>query len=215
MALYSTRTYDWQDLADDSVTWADWTNWTGNGVTINGSTGFDDLVHTTTAQDLGQIQDFYLTAQAISNGTNVIAVQVSDDDLSYTTVNPQTNPELLRGRYVKLQVTVTNATETARLDSITGQVQFDPQRETFNQLSVTNSGTTLPIIKAYSRILGITYSSAHKYQIVLTDTTATAPVVTSYNLDTWGKVAETSTADVTVIGFPTMTVSANGDIVLS
>ena len=60
MALYSTRTYDWQDLADDSVTWGDWLEWTGNGTTINGSTGFDDLVYTTDARDLGSITTFIL-----------------------------------------------------------------------------------------------------------------------------------------------------------
>ena len=53
MAEFSIRTFDWQDLADDSVTWADWVEWTGNGTTINGSTGFDNLVVESGEIDLG------------------------------------------------------------------------------------------------------------------------------------------------------------------
>jgi len=216
MPGYSTRTYTWQDLADDSVTWGDtnpWVEWTGNGTTIDGSTGYGNIVYTTTTKDFGEIKDFYMTASVISNGTNSIVVKVSNDDVSYTNVNPQTNPGDLKGRYVKLEVTVVNASTTATLTSIDASFLFDPISETFPALSIAASGnTTLPITQSYSRITSMTYDAPKDIQVVLTDTTASAPGVKAYDLDTWGKVETATTADVSIQGFPNMNVNANGNI---
>ncbi len=218
MALVSTRTYDWQDLADDSITWGGYTEWTGNGVNINGSTGYANLVHTTDAQDLGVSRDFYCTATAISNGTHSFVVKVSDDDLSYTDKDPTT--DTLKGRYVKFEVTVVNGSETASLTSIETEFFFNPIEETFDDFSVGATATTLPIARNYSRILNMNYtikhdvSSLQKFVVAMTDVTKTAPKVISYDLDTWGKVATATTADITIKGFPTMAVS-DGNIVVS
>lgn len=234
MALYSIRTFDWQDLADETVAsiymdtdyvdagyveatqpigWQEWTEWSGNGTTIDGSTGYDDLVYTGDTEDLGVSRTFYPTANAISNGTSVsIAIQTSADGVSGWSTQTL---GAITGRYVRFVVTVTNATETARLDSFQAELFFDTIQETFDNLSISASGTTLPIARNYSSILGINYTGPHKFEVILTDNTASAPVVTSYDLDTWGKVASATTADVTVHGFPQVSADSNGNIVVS
>lgn len=212
MSQYSTRTYDWQDLADDSVTWADWVEWTGNGTTINGSTGYDDLVYTSAAKDFGVSRLFYGLVNVRSNGTsNTVKFLISDDDVTYTEVTPSAHT----ARYVKVKITVTNATATATLDSFDAQFYFEPISETFNDLSISSSGTTLPIARTYGTLAGITASTAQNIQAVLTDDTATAPVVTCYDMDTWGKVATATTATITLTGMPSVTSDSLGNIVLA
>lgn len=234
MALYSERTYDWQDLADetvasiymdtdyvdagyvlatDSIGWQEWTEWSGNGTTIDGSTGYDDLVYTSDVIDLGVSRTFYPTASVNSNGTSVtINVQTSADGSTGWTTQTL---GAITGRYVRFQVTITNASSTARLDSYQSELFFDTIQETFDNLSISSSGTTLPIARNYSSILGINYTGPHKFEVILTDDTASAPVVTSYDLDTWGKVASNTTADVTVYGFPQVSADGDGNIVVS
>ena len=217
MALSSTRTYTWAQLASSSVTWADFTQWTGNGVTITGaSTDFADLVHTTTEVDLGSDRDFYIQASAESVGTHSFVVQVDDSARSgFADKDPTT--DVLNGRYVKLQVTVVNGSATAQLNNIDSKVMFDVVEETFDDFSVGATATTLPITRNYSRILNMNYTIKHdvsglqKFVVAMTDVTKTAPKVISYDMDTWGKVATATTADITLKGFPRMTVT-NGNI---
>jgi len=232
MAQYSTRTYTWQDLADESVVenyldtdyvdtdyfsntyplgWEEWLEWTGNGTTIDGSTGFDDLVYTDTVVDFGVSRTFYPIAFARSNGTHSIAIQTSADGSTGWTTQ---SLGAITARYVRVQVTVVNATETARLDQLEYRFESDPISETFYGLSVSDSGTALPIARNYSSILGIRYDAPQNFQVVLTDTTASAPEVTSYDLDTWGKIATSTTANVTVIGYPSIAADAQGNISL-
>jgi len=212
MSQYSTRTYDWQDLADDSVTWADWLEWTGNGTTINGSTGFDDLVYTSAAKDFGISRLFYGLVNVVSNGTTVVVkFLISDDDVSYTEVTPSAHT----ARYVKVKITVTNATETATLDSFDAEFYFEPIAEIFKDLSISSSGTTLPIARTYGSLAGITASTPVHIQAVLTDTTPGAPVVTCYDNDTWGRVAVNTTASITLTGMPSVTSDSLGNIVLA
>jgi hypothetical protein len=208
MALYSTRTYDWQDLADDSVTWGDWLEWTGNGTTINGSTGFDDLVHTTAANDLGSVTTFYPETAVDALGTVTVKYLVSDDDVSYT----EYSPVVLTGRYVKVKVTIANATTTAELYRIESNYFTDPASETFKDLSISSSGTTLPIARTFGSLAGITASTSANIQAVLTDTTPTAPVVTCYDMDTWGKIAVNTTATITLTGYPSIAADSNGNV---
>lgn len=237
MAQYSIRTYDWQDLADETVTelytetgyfvgdnyiaataplgWEEWTEWTGNGVTIDGSTGFDDLVYTSDAIDLGSVRQFVVSASAISNGTHSIVIKVSDDDVSYTdkTVN-----DTLSGRYVKFQVTVVNASTTAELDAFEASTFTDTIGETFKQvdlstLSGTTANRTLPITKNYNQILSITSNAPDNFQIVTTSS-GSAPKVKGVNLDTWGKIDADCVADITVNGLPAMATSG-GNIILN
>ncbi len=222
MALSSTRTYTWQDLDDENPTglgylpWSNFTEWTGNGVTIDGSTGFDNLVHTTTEIDLGSDKDFYLQASAESVGTHSFIVQV-DDSARAGFVDKDPTTDNLTGRYVKLKVTVVNATATAQLNSIDSRVMFETIQESFDGFSVGATATTLPITQNYSRLINMTYSIKHdvtnlqNFHIALSDTTKTAPKVISYDMDTWGNVASASTADITLTGFPVMTVT-NGNI---
>ena len=47
-------------------------------------TGFDNLVYTSDAIDLGSVTNFVVTASAITNGTHSIVIKVSDDNVSYT-----------------------------------------------------------------------------------------------------------------------------------
>ena len=211
MALYSTRTYDWQDLADDGVTWADWVEWTGNGTTINGSTGYDDLVYTTDARDLGSITTFYPETGVDALGTVTVKYLVSDDNVTYT----EYSPGVFTGRYVKTKVTVANATTTAELYRIESNYFTDPVSETFKDLSISSSGTTLPIARTFGSLAGITASTPVHIQAVLTDTTPTAPVVTCYDNDTWGRVAVNTTATITLTGYPSIAVDSNGNVGLA
>jgi len=233
MSIYSTRTYDWQDLADESVAedyivtdyydtgytlttsalgWEEWTEWTGNGVTIDGSTGFDDLVYTGDVQDLGVERTFYFTATASSNGTHSIAIQKSADGSSGWTTQ---SLGAVTARYIRFVVTVVNASVTAALDSFRAELFFEPIVETFNDFAVGATATTLPIARSYSSILSVDYAAPHNREVVLTDTTASAPKVIGYDLDTWGKVATATTATITLKGFPTLSADANGNIAVS
>ena len=221
MALSSTRTYTWQDLDDENPTglgylpWSNFTQWTGNGVTIDGSTGFANLVHTTTEVDLGSDRDFYIQASAESVGAHSFVVQVKPNGGSYADKNPVS--DVLNGRFVKLQVTVVNGSATAQLNNIDSAVMFDVVEETFDDFSVGATATTLPITRNYSRILNMNYTIKHdvtglqKFVVAMTDVTKTAPKVISFDMDTWGKVATATTADITLKGFPRMTVT-NGNI---
>lgn len=234
MAQFSTRTYQWQDLADESVTelytetgyfvgddyiaataplgWEEWTQWTGNGVTIDGSTGFANLVVESDEIDLGSDRNFVVTASVLSNGTsNSVQIKVKPDGGAFAN---KSVTDTLSGRFVKFEVTVVNASETARLDSFEGQVIQDTIGETFNQLSISSSGTTLPITRNYNRTLSITANAPDGFQIVTT-ASGSAPAVKGVNLDTWGKVDANTTADVTITGLPRMQNDSNGNIVLS
>ena len=211
MAQVSTRTYDWQDLADDTVTWATLLEWTGNGTTINGSTGFADLVFTSSAKDFGVSRMFYALVDAQSVGTHTIKLLISDDNSNYSEVTPSSHT----ARYVKIKITVANASATAQLTSFDAQFYFDPIKEIFNDLSISASGTTLPKAETYSTITGITSSSAQNIQVVITDETASAPVVTAFNMDTWGKIAVATTATVTLTGMPGITTDSVGNVVLA
>ena len=214
MAEVSTRTYDWQDLADDSVTWGgtnSWVQWTGNGTTINGSTGFADLVFTSSANDFGVSRLFYALVGAESIGTHTIKLLISDDNVSYTEVTPNSHT----ARYVKVKITVVNASVTAELTSFDAQFYFDPIVEIFDDLSISASGTTLPKARTYGSLTGISSSSAKNIQVVLTDETASAPVVTAFNMDTWGRVATATTATVTLTGMPGITTDSLGNIVVA
>lgn len=238
MSVVSTRTYDWQDLADETVTelytetgyfvgddyisataplgWEEWLEWTGNGTTIDGSTGFDNLVYTSDEIDLGSDVNFVVTATAISNGTHTIVIKVKPDGGSFAdkTVN-----DTLTGRYVKFEITVVNASVTASLDSFEASTFTDTIGESFNQLDLsTLSGTTasrvLPITRNYNRILNITANASDSFQIVTT-ASGGAPAVKGVNLDTWGKIDADTTADITVNGLPAMATDSNGNIKLN
>lgn len=211
MALVSTRTYDWQDLADDSVTWADLVEWTGNGTTINGSTGFDDLVHTSDAFDFGTSVTFYPQIFADAIGTVTIKLLTSPDNVTYTEITPG----VATARYVKTKVTVANATATAQLLSLESEYFTDPISETFVNFSIGSSATTLPIRRTYGQIQGVTAHAPQNQQVILTDTTVTAPQVTNFDLDTWGKIASATTATVTLIGYPAVSADSNGNIIVS
>ena len=209
MALVSTRTYTWAQLASSSVTWADFDEWTGNGTTISGaSTDFAPLIYTTDEIDNGVSRTFYPTVVAVSNGSHAIVVQTSPNNTDWTTVSLGA----ISARYVRFIVTVTNGSATASLTSVESELFFNTIQETFFNLSVGATATTLPISNTYSNILGIRYDAPHHFEVVLTDTTKTAPKVISYDLDTWGKIASATTANITVIGFPNVAVDSFGNI---
>ena len=211
MALVSTRTYDWQDLADSSVTWADLLQWTGNGTTINGSTGFDDLVHTSAAFDFGESVTFYPTVFVEAVGTVTVKLLTSPDDATYTEITPG----VATARYVKTKVTVANASATAELLSLESEFFTDPISETFVNLSIGATETVLPIRRTYGLVQGVTAHAPQNQQVILTDTTVGSPKVTNYDLDTWGKIASATTATVTVLGYPAVSADSNGNIVVS
>ena len=211
MALVSTRTFDWQNLADDTVTWADWVQWTGNGTTINGSTGFADLVHTSDAFDFGSSVTFYPTVAVDAIGTVTVKLLTSPDNTTYTEITPA----VATARYVKTKVTVANGSATAELLSLSSQFFTDPISETFVNFSIGATATTLPIRRTYGQIQGVTAHAPQNQQVILTDTTVTAPQVTNFNLDTWGKVAAATTATVTLTGYPAVSADSNGNIVVT
>ena len=211
MAQFSIRTFTWADLGTSSVTWGDWTEWSGNGTTIGGSTGFGNLVVTSDEIDLGADKNFVVTASVLSNGTNSVVIQVKPDGGAFAN---KTVSDTLTGRFVKFQVTVVNGSATARLDSFEGDVIEDTISESFNQLSVASGGTTLPITRNYNRVLNITSTTSDSKQVVTT-ASGTAPAVKGVDLDTWGKVDANITADITVIGLPAMATDSAGNIVLN
>ena len=211
MAQFSIRTFTWADLASSSVTWNDWTEWSGNGTTIGGSTGFGNLVVTSDEIDLGADKNFVVTASVLSNGTNSVVIQVKPDGGAFAN---KTVSDTLTGRFVKFQVTVVNGSATARLDSFEGDVIEDTISESFNQLSVASGGTTLPITRNYNRVLNITSTTSDSKQVVTT-ASGTAPAVKGVDLDTWGKVDADCTADITVNGLPAMATDSAGNIVLN
>jgi len=213
MALVSTRTYDWQDLADDTVTWADLLEWTGNGTTINGSTGFADLVHTSAAFDFGSDVTFYPTVFVDAIGTVTVKLLTSPaaDPTNFTEITPG----VATARFVKTKVTVANGSATAQLLSLESEFFTDPISETFVALSIGATETTLPIRRSYGQVQGVTAHAPANQQVILTDTTVGAPKVTNFNLDTWGKVAAATTATVTLIGYPAVSADSNGNIIAS
>ena len=215
MAEFSIRTFDWQDLADDSVTWADWVEWTGNGTTINGSTGFDNLVVESGEIDLGSEEIFVVTASAITNGTHSIVIKVKPDGGAFA---DKTVSDTLTGRYVKFEITVVNGSATAELESFQANVIEDTMGETFNQLDLSTltgqpTSCVLPITRNYNRVLSITANAPDGFQIVTT-ASGSAPAVKGVDLDTWAKVDKNCTADITINGLPAMATS-NGNIVLN
>tara|TARA_R100000231_G_scaffold127210_2_gene97962 strand:+ start:34 stop:678 length:645 start_codon:yes stop_codon:yes gene_type:complete len=212
MALVSTRTFTWADLGTSSVTWNDtnpWTQWTGNGTTIGGSTGFADLVHTSSAFDFGSTVTFYPNVAVEAVGTVTVKLLTSDDNVSYTEITPA----VATARYVKTKVTVANGSATAQLNSLSSEFFTDPITETFVNFSIGATATTLPIRRTYGLIQGVTAHAPANQQVILTDTTVTAPQVTNFNLDTWGKVAAATTATVTLVGYPAVSADSNGNIV--
>ncbi len=44
---------------------------------------------------------------------------------------------------------------------------------------------------------------------------SSAPVVTAYNMDTWGKIAVATTATITLTGMPSITTDSVGNVVLA
>jgi len=214
MALASTRTFTWAELGTSSVTWGDtnpWTQWTGNGTTIGGSTGFADLVHTTDAFDFGTSVTFYPAITVDAIGTVTVKLLTSPDDSTYTEITPG----VATARYVKTKVTVVNASATAQLLSIESDFFTDPISESIVNLSIGATETALPIRRSYGLVQGVTYVAPQNMQVILTDTSTSAPKVTNYNLDTWGKVASATTATVTVIGYPAVSADSNGNIVVA
>jgi len=73
----------------------------------------------------------------------------------------------------------------------------------------------LPIRRTYGQLQGVTAHAPQNQQVILTDTTVTAPQVTNFNLDTWGKVAAATTATVTLTGYPAVSADSNGNIVVT
>ena len=216
MALASTRTFTWADLGTSSVTWGDtnpWTQWTGNGTTINGSTGFADLVHTTDAFDFGTDVTFYpaISVDAIGTVTVKLLTAPASDPTNFTEITPG----VATARFVKTKVTVANASATAQLLAIDSDFFTDPISETFVNLSIGATETALPIRRTYGQVQGVTYVAPQNMQVILTDTTVGAPKVTNFNLDTWGKVAAATTATVTLQGYPAVSADSNGNIIVS
>ena len=108
-----------------------------------------------------------------------------------------------------------NAAATAQLLSIESDFFTDPISESIVNLSIGATETALPIRRSYGLVQGVTYVAPQNMQVILTDTSTSAPKVTNYNLDTWGKVATATTATVTVIGYPAVSADSNGNIVVA
>ena len=168
-------------------------------------------MHTTDAFDFGTSVTFYPAITVDAIGTVTVKLLTSPDDTTYTEITPG----VATARYVKTKVTVVNAAATAQLLSIESDFFTDPISESIVNLSIGATETALPIRRSYGLVQGVTYVAPQNMQVILTDTSTSAPKVTNYNLDTWGKVATATTATVTVIGYPAVSADSNGNIVVA
>ena len=205
--------FTFQNLADASVTWADWDSWDGFGLPTGISIG-STLTFNTEAVDLGAKKNVLPSVTAVTNSStaHTISFLISDDNTSYSAASA--GP--LNARYIKTKIVVTNTSARPGFTSLETDFTEDQISEIIEDVAVvhdTNSEFANPITKSYGKILGV---SLVEYQgnrfPILTDTTATAPKIKVIDLDTWGKVIADTTVSIIVFGLPAVTTESNGNI---
>ena len=208
--------FDFQDLADNSVTWADWTSWDGTGLP-SGITPSTTLTFNTEAVDLGAVKNVLPNTFCVTNSSTAHTIKylISNDNSSYTEVSPAG----LTARYVKTKVTITNTSERPGFTQLQTDFIEDTLQESLLNVTVahdTQDEFELPITKSFGKILAIsgTQNSAvsGSYAVIPTDYTTTAPKVKVINLDTYGKVTADVNIDVIVFGLPNVSVLSNGNV---
>ena len=171
--------------------------------------------------DLGAEYQFVVRASAISNGTNTIEIQTSNNNATWTGRGLN---DLLSARYVRIIVRVRNNTIAPVLTSSEFTVVLTTKRETFSNLNTSTltgsaGAKVIPLRGTYNRITSMVASTTDpRYQIVesATQTPANTLRIKSVDTLTWGRVhADSTIKSLVVEGLPRMTANANGNIELS
>ena len=149
--LYATDTKTWADFAIDGVTWADWTSYA--------RAPSSPIIYEHPTIDVGVVATFIPLVSATGNGTIVIEESHSDDDVSYTSW--VATGAQITARYIKVRVTVTNASSLASITQMFIILSADPVTEDIEDLDTsTLTGANriavghikLPINKTYAVI---------------------------------------------------------------
>jgi hypothetical protein len=220
MAVYNNRYYPdgnaitWQDLADESLTWADgdvsWITW-GTTSSTYGIT----WSYTTTAYDAGSRRDVVPETSVEWDRSEPVTItyMVSDDDITYT----EESPGLLSGRYFKTKVSTAGEYLTAI------QSRFDSRTRTETYTDVDTS--TLPgsvsgrqlDVSNFSGVSGITVSPgtgvSKNLQARIVSVSSGTVTFTVRDLDTWDQVAIDAVVNILITGAPSITVDADRGIV--
>ena len=205
--------FTFQNLADASVTWADWDSWDGFGLPTGISIG-TTLTFNTEAVDLGAKKNVLPSVTAITNSStaHTISFLISDDDSSYSAASA--GP--LNARYIKTKIVVTNTSARPGFTSLETDFTEDQISEIIEDVAVTHDTAdefNIPITKSYGKILGITLvEHTGTRMAILTDSSNTTPQMKVVDLDTWGKVSADTTVSVIVYGLPNVTTESNGNI---
>ena len=215
------KEFDWSDLGSTGISggWGDWTSWDGTGFPTDLAPS-SQLVFTTDVEDLGSVRTVYPLVNVITNTDTAHTIQfITSNTGAFSGEESTVSAGVLTARYIKVKVTVTNTTERPGIEELQFQYLADIISETILDVAVihdTQDEFELPIKNSYSKILGVTeLEHTGTRQVLLTDSTATAPKVRVVDLDTWGKISSDTTVSVSLVGYPNITTATNGDVVLA
>lgn len=200
--LIATDQYTWANFATGSPiqTWADWTTWATNPNS--------PITYESTAIDLGVVTTFTPLVTVTSNGTTVTLQEAhSDDDITYSTY--ATSGSQVSGRYVKIKITIANATELIRVTQALVIIDADIVQETIEDLDTSTVDTgsprvagdiRLPVVKTYTQIKSVQLALQNVgagWTWELIDKTVTGPRIKIYNASS---VLSDATIDAIIVG---------------
>lgn len=200
MALYRSGTTTWSSLTGS------WASSTGPWYDPT-SDGTGTVTHTTAAVDIGETAWVWpqstVIASGIGNSGITISYSSSTDDVTYTSQSVGS----FEGRYFK---TVIDADADA-VYSVYSEFNQDIKTKTYQDLDTTTlSGSTaqrsVDLSQDFSVVFGLVVNSGpSETEILIVDVANTAPANVAFTLrdvDTYGKVAVDGTVNITVTGYP-------------
>ena len=182
--LYATDTKTWADLGTDGITWATWASWA--------RAPNSPIVYEHPRIDIGVVAPFIPLVSVTANGSVVIEESNSDDDIGYTSWAAAGT--LITARYVKIRVTVTNASTLADITQMIIILSADVVDEDITDLDTsTLTGANrigvgdirLPITKTYQIIKSVglalqNVGAGWSWELIDKDT-AVGPRIKIYN----------------------------------
>tara|TARA_R110000868_G_scaffold401875_1_gene677614 strand:- start:361 stop:1017 length:657 start_codon:yes stop_codon:yes gene_type:complete len=213
MPIYRSGTQDWNSL---TIAWSSAGTWYDPL-----ADGSGNVTHTSAATDLGGLTWVWPTteigADNIGNGGVGVSYSTSTDNITYTSVPVGS----FEARYVK---TVVDA-DADVLRTLQTVYNTDIKTTTYQNLdSATLSGSTAQrstdLSTDFSIIFGlIMNSAASNPEIVIVDVANVAPANVAFSIrdvDTYGKIAVDGVVNITVTGYPTVTLdTATGTVARS
>ena len=182
------------------------------------SDGTGNVTHTTAAVDIGEIAWVWpqttVIATGIGNAGIGVSYQSSTDNISYTNHGVTS----FEGRYFK---TVIDA-DADQVDSVYSEFNQDIKTRTYQDLDTTTlSGNTsqrsLDVSQDFSVIFGLVVNSAAgDADLLIVDVANTAPANVAFALrdvDTYGKVAVDGTVNITITGYPAVSLDTATGVV--